>query len=70
MSVLDVCKRPGCEIVALPLRKDDDGFVHMDMDVLQETYTRLKQEGRRVAAVLYTNPHNPTGIEKAAAKTE
>lgn len=46
----------GRQIVEAPLGQD----LRIDLDSLEETFGRIRQEGRR-AAYLLSNPHNPTG---------
>lgn len=44
------------QIVEAPLGQD----LRINLDSLEETFSRIRQEGRR-AAYLLSNPHNPTG---------
>ena len=44
------------QVVEAPLGED----LRIDLDALEETFSRIRHEGRR-AAYLLSNPHNPTG---------
>ena len=59
----------GRQIIEAPLGQN----LRISLDVLEETFSRIRQEGRR-AAYLLSNPHNPTGtvhtVEELTAVAE
>lgn len=51
------------QIIEAPLGQD----LRINLDVLEETFSRIRQEGRK-GAYLLSNPHNPTGTVHTTAE--
>lgn len=58
---IDLCVRINCEIAPVQLKASGE-YLDIDFDELAHTYAALKSQGKRVPMLLYTNPHNPSGV--------
>jgi hypothetical protein len=63
--LVDVCKRTRNHILGVPLRRgSDQAAFALDFGALTAQYEHVTGHGQKVAALLFTNPHNPTGEKK------
>lgn len=59
----DVCFNSQVDLVPLYLNENgDDWDMHVDDEVLEQTFAdAVNNKGKRIKALLITNPHNPFG---------
>eukprot|EP00049_Salpingoeca_infusionum_P003613 m.68433 g.68433 ORF g.68433 m.68433 type:complete len:421 (-) comp12197_c0_seq1:140-1402(-) len=59
--VLDLCRRLDVEIEPVPLELTADNDMVLTTEAVVAAYDKATKAGKHVAALLYTNPHNPSG---------